>query len=143
MQADSLAFDQARRQLVAEELVQMLRDRHKGGGRSRVVIGVTSWDMYIRARPWQFGFSWREAPYAVVSYARMDPARLGEPHGEERLLRRLRKMISKNLGVLMFRLGPSTDRTSLMYQDIMGVDDLDRIDEDLARSGFPVAGQGS
>lgn len=142
MQADSLAFDQARQQLVAEELVQMIRDRYRGQVRSGSVIGVTSWDMYIRSRPWQFGFSWREAPYAVVSYARMDPARLGEPESRDRLLRRLRKMISKNVGVLMFRLGPSTDRTSVMYQDIMGVDDLDRIEEDLARAGFP-APQGS
>jgi hypothetical protein len=33
--------------------------------------------MYIEDRPWIFGFSLRQPPYAVVSYARMDPRRLG------------------------------------------------------------------
>jgi hypothetical protein len=34
------------------------------------------------------------------------------------------------------------DAASLMYQSILGVDDLDRIDEDLVRAGFPVLSTG-
>ena len=138
VQVDSLAFDTSRRQLVAEEAIKLMRDRYAALAASGPVIGVTSWDMYIRDRPWQFGFSWRQPPYAAVSYARMDPARLGEGPSGDRLAGRLRKMVSRNVGVLLFGLGTNADRTSLMYQDIMGIDDLDRTDEDLARAGFPI-----
>lgn len=137
VQADSAAFDRDRRQLVGEEVIRLLRERHPVNGDGKV-IAITSWDMYIRDRPWRFAFSWRSAPYAVVSYARMNHALFGAA-SQDRVLQRLRKMVTRNVGILAFRLRTNDDRTSLMYQDIMGVDELDRIDEDLARAGFRVA----
>jgi hypothetical protein len=97
--------------------------------------------MYIEDRPWAFGFSWREPPFAAVSYARMDPQRLVGIPNEQRLQTRLRKMISRNVGIMLFGLKPHTDRNNLMYQDVMGVDELDRLDEDLVAAGFPVPTQ--
>ncbi|MGH9313403.1 MAG: hypothetical protein ACRD1S_09410, partial [Vicinamibacterales bacterium] len=140
VQADSASYDNSRQQLIAEELVATLRDRYGGltqNGRA-VVIGVTSWDMYPRSRPWQFSFGWRNAPYAIVSYARMHlPAtRTGSPD-EALVFPRLRKMVTRYVGALAFHIGLNSDRRSIMYQDIMGLDDLDRVDEDLARAGFP------
>jgi predicted Zn-dependent protease len=137
LQPDASAFDQERQQFVAEALVTLLRDAHADRGRSGAVIGITSRDMYIRRLPWRFAFSLREPPFAVVSYARMDPVALGGPGNRDRLESRLRKMVTRNVGVMIFRLGMNADATTLMYQDVLGVDELDRIDEDLTRAGFP------
>jgi predicted Zn-dependent protease len=141
VQADSASYDDARQQLIAEELVATLRDRYGGltqNGRA-VVIGITSRDMYPRSRPWRFCFGWRSAPYAVVSYARMHlPATMSDSPDEARVFPRLRKMVTRYVGALAFHIGLNRDRRSIMYEDIMGLDDLDRIDEDLARAGFPV-----
>jgi predicted Zn-dependent protease len=143
METDSRVFDRSRGQVVAEDLLALMRDRHSGRTQAGPVIGITAGDMYIRGHPsWQFAFSWRDRPYAVVSYARMDPRRLGEMAGRERLFRRLRKMTTRNIGVLAYGIAMNPDETSLMYQHILGVDDLDRIDEDLVRAGFPVVSTG-
>jgi hypothetical protein len=39
---------------------------------------------------------------------------------------------------MLFRLPMSPNRTYLMYQDIMAADELDSVDENLERVGFPV-----
>jgi predicted Zn-dependent protease len=138
MQPPTGAFDEQRRQLIAERLIDMLRLTYAQQARSGSVIGITSWDMYIADRPWLFGFSWRQPPYAVVSYARMDPVKLGGFANRDRLMARLRKMVSRNVGIMLFDLPLNSNRDSLMYQDVMGVDELDRVDEDLAAAGFPI-----
>jgi predicted Zn-dependent protease len=141
LQPPTAVFNDTRRQLIAEGLIRMLRTTYAANARTGIVIGVTSWDMYIEDRPWAFGFSWREPPYAVVSYARMDPQRLGGLANEHRLLARLRKMVTRNVGIMMFGVKTNANRDSLMYQDVMGVDELDRLDEDLAAAGFPLPAQ--
>jgi predicted Zn-dependent protease len=138
LQPPTAVFNDARRQLIAEGVIGMLRTTYAAQARSGVVIGVTSWDMYIEDRPWIFGFSLREPPYAVVSYARMDPRRLGGSASAQLLQARLRKMVSRNVGIMIFGLKTNPNRDSLMYQDVMGVDELDRLDEDLAAAGFPI-----
>lgn len=141
VQADSLSYDSERRQLIGEELVATLRDRYAHlttDGRA-VVMGITSWDMYLRSRPWQFAFGYRSAPYAVVSYARMHlPAARGDAPSDVFVLPRLRKMVTRYIGALAFHIDLNANRRSIMYQDIMGLDDLDRLDEDLGAAGFPV-----
>ena len=42
----------------------------------------------------------------------------------------LRKMISKNIGIMYYGLEESTDRKSVLYGPILGLDDLDSISED-------------
>ena len=143
LQPPTAAFDESRRQLIAERLIDMLTQTYGKQAQAGSVIGITSWDMYIADRPWLFGFSWRHPPYAVVSYARMDPVRMSGIANPARLQTRLRKMVTRNVGIMMFGVKPNSNRDSLMYQDIMGVDELDRIDEDLAGAGFPVPVNGS
>jgi hypothetical protein len=48
------------------------------------------------------------------------------------------QMVSRNVGIMLFALPLNANRDGLMYQDVMGVDELDRVDEDLAAAGFPV-----
>lgn len=132
---DRVTFDPTRRQIVADELIAAVRRRHPALVREERtrIIAVTSYDMYMRAmaNEWTFTFSLRspDKHSAVVSYARMDPLNLGMPPSESTLRARLRKMIMKNIGIMFFGLGASDNPRSVMYRNILGVDDLDRMTE--------------
>jgi archaemetzincin len=127
-------FDPARSQFIAEQLIAAVRTGHPavaGNPRARV-IAVTAQDMYINARSqWRFAFSLRsdENSVAVVSYARMDSAYLGITPDEDLLRSRLRKMIFKNIGMMYYRLPVSRDPRSVLYGNVLGLDDLDYMSE--------------
>jgi hypothetical protein len=128
------AHDSERRQLIAEVLARELQPRcQRGMSGTPFVIGVTGEDMYLRSYPrWRFAFSYRLAPcVAVVSYARMQID--GSP---ELRAARLRKMTAKNLGVLVYGLSASSDPRSMMFNDILGLEDLDFMDENFNRAGM-------
>jgi hypothetical protein len=42
----------------------------------------------------------------------------------------MRKMVTKQAGLISFGLAPSSDRRSVLFTPILGVDDLDSIGED-------------
>ena len=129
---DASAFDPRRGQFVAESLVVLMR--HAAGPLadepSVVLIGITQQDMYIARRVnWRWAFSYRSSNAAVVSSARMRPF-LGGLRGQQPLVQtRARKMVTKNLGVLVYRLPPSRDPSSVLFDRIDGVDDLDVMGE--------------
>jgi len=128
------AFDERRRQLIAEELLGLIQRRYPDLAKDpgALVIGITVGDMYIRNRPeWRYGFAAGDTvKLAVVSSARMDPTFYREPSDPEVLHVRLRKMIAKYIGYMYFRRSQSHDRRSVMYGPILGVDDLDSMGED-------------
>ena len=96
------------------------------------VIAVTAQDMYIKRREsWRFALSLRsnENTIAVVSYARMDPANLGNTPDEELLRSRLRKMIFKNIGIMCYDLPVSQDPKSVLYGNVLSLGDLDYMSE--------------
>ena len=130
---DRATFDRARSQFSADELILAIRRRYAtvaADSRARV-IGVTRGDMYMEtlANQWQFTFSLRSEDnrFAVVSYARMDPAALDGRPDAERLSARLRKMVLKNVGILCYGLPISKNSRSALYGQIDGIDDLDRV----------------
>ena len=100
------------------------------------LIGITPLDMYIEAMrtQWLFAFSTRSTDqrYAVVSYARMDPTHLGEARNDTLLRSRLRKMVARNIGIMYFGLQTSENPRSVLFRNILGVDDLDRMTEDFS-----------
>jgi predicted Zn-dependent protease len=132
---DRATFDPQRRQTVADDLIAAVRRRYTTLARDdrARVIGVTPFDMYMQemADQWAFTFSLRsdDGRFAVVSYARMNPVNLGESPDDERLRTRLRKMVTKNVGIKYYGLPLSRDPRSVLYGQIGGVDDLDRISE--------------
>jgi predicted Zn-dependent protease len=132
---DRTTFDRARSQRSADELILAIRRRYAtiAANRRARVIGVTRGDMYMEgvAKQWLFTFSLRSEDnhVAVVSYARMDPAALGEPPDDARLAARLRKMVATNIGVICYGLPLSRNPRSVLYGQIGGVDDLDRMTE--------------
>ena len=140
---DESLWDPSRNQLVAERVIERMKQQSAelAAQPDAIVIGVTAQDMYREQSSWQYAFSHREGGrYAVVSSARMHPRTLPlhVPHGswlsldqrdEDLALCRLTKMVGKNVGLLYYRLAMSDDPTSMLYKNIGGPDDLDRITE--------------
>ena len=128
---DPRARDASRRQLVAEELIRSLRTTYPDvlADPGVVIIGIVGEDLYIRARTdWEWAFGIRDGGrLAVVSTARM-----GFPYGAASLdvqLQRLRKMVTRDIGVLYYGLPLNDDPDTVLFADINGIDDLDRIGE--------------
>ena len=95
------------------------------------VIGLTESDMYIREKTWQYAFSYSvDSHFAVVSNARMNPAKLGQPANVELLNSRFRKMVMKNIGFLYYQMPTNTNPKSLLYNSIDGVEKLDGMTEE-------------
>ena len=127
---ESSVMDRTRQQVVAEDLVALVRAHHPTLSND-VVIGLTAYDMHIRTiTSWEWAFSFRDGRTAVVATARMDPLNWGAPPDDETLRRRLRKMVAKNLGMIYYGLGQSSDPRSVLFGPILSVDDLDRIGEE-------------
>jgi len=130
---ESGSFNPERNQFVAEGLIASMQ-RHLprlAADPAAVVIGVTEADMYIRAFDWRFAFNYYRGTerFAVVSTARMTPW-LYRLRGKEYFLHaRMRKMVSRDIGLLVYRLPLSQDPTSLLYGNVGGLNDLDLIQE--------------
>jgi len=104
-----------------------------------ILVGVTDEDMYISEMNWSYAFSWRqEERFAIVCTARMDPAFSKEPADPKIVEARARKMITKDIGLLYYRLQPSYDFSSAVYDYIDDVEDLDDMGEDFLTSDTQV-----
>jgi predicted Zn-dependent protease len=131
---DSSSMDSQRQQLVAERLLDGMRlalptqadDPHA------ILIGFTSQDIYPASMGWQFAFGWRQGNVraAVVSTSRMTLHYPGEPVDLDLSDTRLRKVVSKDVGLLYYGLPQSRDPKSVLYNQIMGIEELDGVGED-------------
>ena len=133
---DESTVDPQRKQLVADKLIQAVRFRNASLAKrpETRVIAITPSDMFMEAmrEKWSFTFSLRsrDQRFAVVSYARMNPAALGAAPNEELMSSRLRKMIAKNIGIIYYALPLSKNPRSVLYGNVLSVDDLDRMTEE-------------
>ena len=125
-------IDYARRQVPAQEIFDVLEPKRlqllknsKG-----MIIGLTTYDMYIRGVDWEFAFAAREAPsLAAVSSWRMDVLNEGQRANDELLLARLKKMVARTVGATLLGLEDSADPKSGMFGSIRTVADLDAMGE--------------
>jgi tetratricopeptide (TPR) repeat protein len=130
---DGSTFDGHRHQLIAEAVVELIKRTYPKLAEDphAVVIGLTESDMYIRAKNWQYAFSyWVDSRFAVVSSARMNPANLGQRASAELLNTRFRKMVMKNIGILYYEMPTNNNPKSVLYNKIDGVEELDRMGEE-------------
>lgn len=127
-------IDNSRQQLIAENLIaSMLRAHPEYAGNSSVVlIGITAQDIYPRELDWQFTFGWRDLQRhaAVASTARMGLHYFGEPHDEATVMNRLRKVITKDVGILVLEKRASDNPKSVLYSGIGGIQELDAVSDD-------------
>jgi len=120
------AFDASRRQVIAERVIDAIGAGHTvAADPAAVVIALVSDDMYIAAESWRYAYGLRaQGHLAVVS-----TARLSDGLGSDKV-RRLQKMVTKDIGLLYFGLPLSDDPASVLYRDVGGPTDLDRMSED-------------
>ena len=128
------AFDPNRGQYIAEEILAEVK-RQVPDARSNmrlIPIVFTDQDMYIQKYSWQYAFSLRENDMAVVSSARMDfslsPFTEADQETQET---RLRKMVTKNIGILYYHLPFSDHCRSAMYGRVGGPQELDLMSDRL------------
>jgi predicted Zn-dependent protease len=128
---DPATRDDSRRQLMAERLVASVRKRRarKYYNPKEILIGFTSKDIYPTSQNWQFAFGWKQTSLgaAVVSTARMRLHYAGEPPDENLAETRLRKMVTKDIGILYYRLAPNQNPRSVLYNQIVGIEELDQV----------------
>lgn len=133
MKLDATDLDATRGQLVAENVLASMSRKYSdyGNNWSTVLIGITGQDMYPQGRPWQFCFSWGSDDFhsAVVSAARMDLHYPGEPQPDATVTNRLRKMVTKDIGVIYFWKPTNHNPKSVLYDSILGIQELDQISE--------------
>ena len=125
--------DKKRQQVIAEEAVALLKSKNPNlvADPNAIVIGLTDQDMYIRKFEWQYAFSyWTQVRFCVVSSARLNPANLGGSPNDVLTETRLRKMVLNKIGILYYLYPTNYDPKSVMYEEINGVEDLDKMGED-------------
>jgi predicted Zn-dependent protease len=131
---DSTMYDDERQQIIADSLIASIQQRYAALLRTpdARLIAVTPDDMYISTEGWAFAFSLRDASdhVAVVSYARMRPERLGNTANDVLLQSRLRKMVTKNIGIMCYGFPQSENPRSVLYDSIGGTDELDLMTEE-------------
>ena len=121
-----LAYDTTRRQVVAERVLDAVSATYRqAADPGSVVIALVDRDMYIADSTWRFAYGLRAKGHlAVVSTAHLDDGLLGNK------TQRLQKMVTKDIGILYFGLPQSDDPKSVLYKDVLGPIDLDRMSED-------------
>ena len=125
--------DKRRQQVIAEEAINLMRARYPElvSDPNAVLIGLTDEDLFIRSADHQYAFCYRMLDrFGVVSSARMNPANLGGSANDLLTEARMRKMILKNIGILYYRLPINHNPTSVLYEDVDEVGDLDKMGED-------------
>jgi len=131
---DSSAIDPKRQQLVAERLITSVRAAFPklANDPTVILIGFTSTDMYPLSMNWSFALGWRVASTrtAVVSTARMDLHYPGELSGSAFPETRLQKIVTKDIGILYYGLPQSNDPRSVLYGQILGIQELDAVSEE-------------
>jgi predicted Zn-dependent protease len=122
-------LDRARKQYKAQQLITLLS---RPATSQDVVIGLTAEDMYSTSETFRFVFSLRDPNgFAVVSRARMDPRALGLTPDPALRMRRLQKMVLKNVAALALGRSPSGNPRSVMFDTILSVDDLDYMTQEV------------
>jgi len=123
-----------RRQVVAEDLVGLIRRSYPeiANDPEAAVIGVTAFDMYAYGSSTPFVFDWRQdGRFAVVSSSHMDPNNYLRPIDPELLRVRVQKVVTRNLGMLIFGLQLNGDPSSVLSANLASIDDVDRIGSEL------------
>jgi predicted Zn-dependent protease len=128
-------YNLLRQQFVGERLIDLMRRSYPvfDADPATLLIGFTEVDLYLEAMPsWYWAFAQRtEGRFAVISTAHMDPYFYALEPDPELLNTRARKITTKTIGLLYFGLPLSKNPKSVLYDSILGVDDLDAVGEEL------------
>ncbi len=126
------AFNAKRNQFSSEKLIEQINRAHPEivKDQTSVLIAFTDADIYIEKMAWKFSYAYRDGLSGIVSSAWMDPPTYGDPANPELCRVRFRKMVTKYIGILYYRLPQSRDPRSVLFARILGETDLDAMGEE-------------
>ena len=122
-----------RQQIDASTLVSYVDTAHRAGPEA-TIIALTPIDLYNQETHYRYIFGLQWSPLTksgIVSTFRMDDAAYGFPPDDGAYHARVRKMVTKYIGVMHYGLATSGDPTSPLYDGIGGPGDLDGMSEPL------------
>jgi len=125
-------YSPKRKQLVTQELLTLMRETFDGiyQNKRAIFIGVTHSDMYIQGKNWRFAYSQRIGwNYAVHSSARTTKNHNNNFLEIKKVHPGLRKMVTKTVGLLHFKKPTNSNPKSVLYNKVLGLNDLENIDE--------------
>ena len=132
------AKNASRKQFVAEDLVTAMKLAYpqQSAEPGSVIIGITDDDMYISELNWTYAFSFRsEEHFAVISNSHLSESEDDDkPVAQDVLQKRAAKVLIRDVGILHYRLQPSSNYNSIEYLNIYDPSDLDDIGEDYLKS---------
>ena len=129
---EAKARNEDRGQLIAEELIELMRRRlpKLANDPNAILLGITDDDIYIRDYDWPFALNLRVGQRSgVISSYRLKLTGAEIKAGSELMQTRVRKLVSKNIGALVYRLPLSNDPTSLMHRRVWSTKDIDTMVE--------------
>ena len=135
------ALNPVRKQYAAEDLVAAMKVAYPkiAADPTAVLVGLTDTGMYISASEWRYAFSDREEErYAVVSTANLSLDDDDDRVTPAALQVRVRKFLTKDVGILHYRFQPSSDYRSVLYDSIDESSDVDEMGEDYLESDVEV-----
>jgi YD repeat-containing protein len=127
------SLDGNRNQLIAERCIDFLQRKYPQLARdpSAILIALTSNDMYIGSRGWNYAENWRSARFAIISTARIHPPTLAEHFNHEWLNSRLEKLLTKNVAILYFDLPLSSDYSSVLSAGVLSGLEIDEMGNEI------------
>jgi YD repeat-containing protein len=138
------ARDRPQRQLVADELSEAMKEAYPDLARDpkNILVGVTDEDMYISGLDWKFALNYR-APLggAVISTARLDPVFYGQSAAPDLMAARLRKLLTKNIGLTYYHMELSGDPASILYDDVETMKTLDGMSDEYSVQDAATGGE--
>jgi predicted Zn-dependent protease len=128
-------YNTASRQIVSEKIVEAYKDmpeRLKPSTPKTAYIILTADDLNQEDRKLRFVFmtTFPAQRMGVISMARMKDNLNGALVVPTRTKERLYKMAKKAVGILYYGYSRSSDRHSVMFSPVMGLEDLDQVGTD-------------
>ncbi|TAJ93879.1 MAG: hypothetical protein EPO31_06780 [Gammaproteobacteria bacterium] len=135
MGLDAKHFDKQHKQFIVEEIAksgEIIAEKLRASSNSNApAIIIIPGDMNSADFSLRFLFSkhFFKPRLTVMSLARIDPVSFGEPPNSGLMLDRATKLVNKALGYHLYGYEASSDLGSVMYGPIMGLDDLDSVNQ--------------
>lgn len=122
--------DPSTRESIADSLIAFIERSHPrlAADPQATLIGVTAGDME-NSRHWKHGLNFRENPDAVISLWPIEPGSSASRANPLVLPVRLRKVVTKNIGLLIYPLTVSASPTSVLYATRGTASDIDMMGE--------------
>jgi predicted Zn-dependent protease len=124
---DPAAFDSVRGQYLAERLLDSLESNAGVRAETGAIIGLIAEDIYPADQPdWRYVFGMRrDTGIGIVSSARTNQGWFADTHG------RTRKMVTRYVGFLVYGLAPTSNPGDILFDNVLGPGDLDRMSDHL------------